>query len=59
MGDMHDETLDGWLEQQIEYAKNERGMLRSYRRDTGVIDARLGALKEVREKMRELWGVAA
>lgn len=51
-----DETLDRWLDQQIEYAENAVGMQRSYRHPFEVEKARLDALKEVRDKMRELWG---
>jgi hypothetical protein len=51
-----DETLDEWLDQQIEYAENAVGMNRSYKVNADVERARRDALKEVREKMRELWG---
>lgn len=57
---MTDETLDGWLDAQIEFADNEIGMLRSYRKDDtrqyGEALGRRNALKEVREKLAELWG---
>lgn len=51
---MHDETLERWLDRQIEFAENERGLLRSYRQDVGPIQMRLAALRDVRMKMIEL-----
>lgn len=51
---MPDETLEDWLAQQIQFAENERGMLRSYRQDVSNIQMRIAALKDVRNKMTEL-----
>jgi hypothetical protein len=56
---MKDDTLDGWLDQQIEYAQNEVGMFRSYGHGGGSVRGErargfLAALKLVREKMTEL-----
>lgn len=52
---MTDETLDAWLDQQIEYAENAVGMQRSYKRPYDTELAVLNTLRTVREKMRELW----
>lgn len=53
--DTIDETLDRWLDQQIEYAENECGMFRSYKKINERAEGYRDALKFVRAKMRELW----
>ncbi len=57
---MADETIEGWLDEKIEFADNELGMLRSYRKDDtrqyGEALGRRNALKETKEKLVELWG---
>ena len=62
-----DETLEGWLDQEIRAAENVVGMYRSYLRGnphTAVAafseaHARLQTLETVRRKMEELWGLPA
>lgn len=53
------ETIDDWLDEQIEQAENEVGMLHSYHQENtnqgGEAIGRLDAFKETREKLRELW----
>lgn len=57
---MPDETLEGWLEREMKDAENTWGMYRSYRQEEnvgGVIAlTRLRALKDVSDKIAELWG---
>lgn len=56
---MSDETLDTWLNAEIESAEHLYGHLRSYK-DGKAAEAlaALNALKSVRTKMQELWGVS-
>lgn len=53
---MADETFECWLAGEIRSAENEDGMNRSYHRDRSVTLARLSALRDVRDKIEELWG---
>jgi isopentenyldiphosphate isomerase len=53
-----DETIEAWLDQEIQYAENAMGMQRSYRQPYEVEHARWTALKDVRHKMEELWGIS-
>ena len=54
---MSDETIEQWLDQEIQYAENALGMQRSYRQPYEVEQARWTALRDVRRKMEELWGL--
>lgn len=60
---MTDETLEMWLHEQINDAENTVGMYRSYHRgedpDAIAARARLQTLKDVQDKIQELWGVRA
>ena len=54
-----EETLEKWLDKQIQYEENLIGMYKSYNKvkDIDGIQARLKAFKEVRIKISELWGI--
>lgn len=57
---MPDETLENWLAKEIKDAENDYGMYHSYRRGESIGGsmalARLRALKDVSDKINELWG---
>jgi hypothetical protein len=59
---MSDETLEGWLAKEIKDAENVYGMYHSYRQGESIGGTmaltRLRALKDVNEKIIELWGTA-
>jgi len=55
---MPDETIESWLDQEIEWAENAYAMDRSYKiidHAAGVNLGRVSALKEVRRKINKLW----
>lgn len=54
-----DETIESWLTEQIQYAEHADGMMRSYRQDRTATTVRLSTLKEVRDKIAELWGIGS
>ena len=58
---MTDETLENWLAKEIKDAENVYGMYHSYRQGESIGGTialtRLRALKDVNEKIAELWGV--
>lgn len=58
---MPDETLEIWLAKEIKDAENDYGMYHSYRQGESIGGTmaltRLRALKEVSDKIAELWGV--
>jgi hypothetical protein len=56
-----DETLESWLAKEIKDAENLYGMYHSYREGESIggtiAVTRLRALKDVSEKITELWGL--
>lgn len=58
---MTNETLEGWLAKEITDAENLYGMYHSYREGESIggtiAITRLRTLKDVSEKITELWGV--
>jgi hypothetical protein len=51
------ETLDTWLDREIAMAKTQCTIDRSYRNKGAFNRGYLDALKSVRAKMKELWGI--
>lgn len=60
---MPDETIETWLAREIKDAENLYGMYHSYREGESIGGTialtRLRALKEMDEKIAELWGTRA